>query len=297
MTRPSSAGSAPIRVRACPARLPRRAARLRPLGDAARAVDGRGPGASAGWLNTIAPPSPATGSPGPQRPHARAEAEAPARDRAVHRVRGRGGRRQGHADERCPRSTCASRGHDVLVTREPGGTEFGEQLRTMMLDPKTGKLDARSRGAAVRRRRAQHVTTVIRPALAEGKVVICDRYVDSSLAYQGWARGLGEQDVLTLNVWATQGLFPDLVILLHVEPELGLLRSTEAARPHRAGGPGLPREGRRRVPEDRRGAPRAVRRRGRRQGAVGGVRRREDARWTGCSANATTMRVGRVTAD
>jgi len=58
--------------------------------------------------------------------------------------------------------------------------------------------------------------------------VICDRYIDSSLAYQGWARGLGEQYVLTLNVWATQGLFPDLVILLHVEPELGLLRSTEA---------------------------------------------------------------------
>ena len=57
--------------------------------------------------------------------------------------------------------------------------------------------------------------TVIRPALADGKIVICDRYVDSSLAYQGWARGLGEQDVLTLNVWATQGLFPDLVILLH----------------------------------------------------------------------------------
>ena len=69
---------------------------------------------------------------------------------------------------------------------------------------------------------------MIRPALADGKVVICDRYVDSSLAYQGWARGLGEQDVLTLNVWATQGLFPDLVVLLHVEPERGLLRSTEA---------------------------------------------------------------------
>jgi dTMP kinase len=68
---------------------------------------------------------------------------------------------------------------------------------------------------------------VIRPALAEGKVVICDRYIDSSVAYQGWARGLGEQDVLTLNVWATQGLFPDLVILLHLEPEAGLLRSLD----------------------------------------------------------------------
>ena len=69
---------------------------------------------------------------------------------------------------------------------------------------------------------------MIRPALADGKVVICDRYVDSSLAYQGWGRGLGEQDILTLNVWGTQGLFPDLVILLHLEPERGLLRSTEA---------------------------------------------------------------------
>ncbi len=75
--------------------------------------------------------------------------------------------------------------------------------------------------------RAQHVASVIRPALAEGKVVICDRYIDSSVAYQGWGRGLGEQDVLTLNVWATQGLFPDLVILLHLEPEAGLLRSLE----------------------------------------------------------------------
>jgi dTMP kinase len=68
---------------------------------------------------------------------------------------------------------------------------------------------------------------VIRPALAAGKVVISDRYIDSSVAYQGWARGLGEQDVLTLNVWATQGLFPDLVLLLHLEPEAGLLRSLE----------------------------------------------------------------------
>jgi len=75
--------------------------------------------------------------------------------------------------------------------------------------------------------RAQTVASVIRPALAEGKVVICDRYVDSSLAYQGSGRGLGEGDVLSLNVWGTQGLFPDLVILLHIEPELGLARSGE----------------------------------------------------------------------
>lgn len=121
-----------------------------------------------------------------------------------------------------------SLGHDVLVTREPGGTDLGEHLRALLLDPKTGNVDARTEALLFAASRSQHVATVIRPALAAGRIVICDRYVDSSLAYQGWARGLGEQDVLTLNVWATQGLFPDLVILLHVEPELGLLRSTEA---------------------------------------------------------------------
>jgi dTMP kinase len=120
------------------------------------------------------------------------------------------------------------KGLDVLVTREPGGTELGEQVRAVLLDPASGHMDARTEALLFAASRAQTVTSVIRPALAEGKIVICDRYIDSSLAYQGWARGLGEQDVLTLNVWATQGLFPDLVVLLHVEPELGLLRSTEA---------------------------------------------------------------------
>ena len=119
-------------------------------------------------------------------------------------------------------------GFDVLVTREPGGTEVGERVRELLLNPHTGLLDARSEALLFAASRAQTVHSVIRPALADGKVVICDRYVDSSLAYQGWGRGLGEQDILTLNVWATQGLFPDLVILLHLEPERGLLRSTEA---------------------------------------------------------------------
>ena len=120
-----------------------------------------------------------------------------------------------------------SQGMDVLVTREPGGTRIGERIRDLLLDPAIGGLDARAEALLFAASRAQTVANVIRPALAEGKVVICDRYVDSSLAYQGWARGLGEPDVLTLNVWATQGLFPDLVILLHVEPETGLARSPE----------------------------------------------------------------------
>jgi dTMP kinase len=118
-------------------------------------------------------------------------------------------------------------GYDVLVTREPGGTEVGERVRELLLDPQTGKLEARTEALLFAASRAQTVHSVIRPALAVGKVVICDRYVDSSLAYQGWGRGLGEQDILTLNVWGTQGLFPDLVILLHLEPERGLLRSSD----------------------------------------------------------------------
>jgi len=120
-----------------------------------------------------------------------------------------------------------SQGIDVLVTREPGGTVLGEKLREMLLDHETGHVESRTEALLFAAARSQHVSSVIRPALAEGKVVICDRYIDSSVAYQGWARGLGEQDVLTLNVWATQGLFPDLVILLHLEPEAGLLRSLE----------------------------------------------------------------------
>ena len=97
----------------------------------------------------------------------------------------------------------------------------------MLLAHDTGHIEPKTEALLFAAARAQHVSSVIRPALAEGRVVICDRYIDSSVAYQGWARGLGEQDVLTLNVWATQGLFPDLVLLLHLEPEAGLLRSLE----------------------------------------------------------------------
>jgi dTMP kinase len=116
-------------------------------------------------------------------------------------------------------------GHDVLVTREPGGTELGERLRDSLLEkPGMEVVDARAEALLFAASRAQHVSRVIRPALEEGKIVLCDRYLDSSLAYQGAGRGLGEQDVLSLNVWATQGLFPDLVILLHLEPGRGLAR-------------------------------------------------------------------------
>jgi dTMP kinase len=116
-------------------------------------------------------------------------------------------------------------GFEVVVCREPGGTNVGERLRELLLDRGTGNVEPRTEALLFAAARSQLVSTVIRPSLEAGKIVLCDRYVDSSLAYQGVARGLGEQDVLTLNVWATQGLFPDLVILLHVEPEAGMKRT------------------------------------------------------------------------
>jgi dTMP kinase len=124
------------------------------------------------------------------------------------------------------RDFVASLGREVVVCREPGGTRFGERLRETILDPATGRVDARAEALLFAAARAQLVATVIRPALEEGKVVLCDRFIDSSVAYQGVGRGLGEPDILTLNAWATQGLFPDLVLLLHVEPEVGLARAT-----------------------------------------------------------------------
>lgn len=117
------------------------------------------------------------------------------------------------------------KGYDVLVTREPGGTKLGERLRKTLLDGDLGAIDPRSEALLFAASRAQHVASVIRPGLEEGKVVLCDRYIDSSLAYQGAGRGLGEHDVLTLSTWATQGLFPDLVVLLNLDPEAGLARA------------------------------------------------------------------------
>ena len=115
--------------------------------------------------------------------------------------------------------------YEVLVTREPGGTALGERLRDALLDDHGDEgVDARAEALLFAASRAQHVSRVIRPALEEGKIVLADRYLDSSLAYQGAGRGLGEQDVLSLNVWATQGLFPDLVVLLHLDPDKSRLR-------------------------------------------------------------------------
>lgn len=105
-------------------------------------------------------------------------------------------------------------GREVVVTREPGGTALGEEIRALLLHG--GHVAPWAEAALYAASRAQHVEEVIRPALARGAVVVCDRYVDSSVAYQGIARGLGLERVLELNLAAVDGLLPDRTFLLHV---------------------------------------------------------------------------------
>jgi dTMP kinase len=114
-------------------------------------------------------------------------------------------------------------GRDVVVTREPGATEIGARIRGLLLDKETAP-SPRAEALLYAADRAHHVATVVRPALTRGAVVISDRYVDSSLAYQGAGRTLPVQEVSWLSGWATGGLKPDLVVLLDVDPAVGLGR-------------------------------------------------------------------------
>jgi dTMP kinase len=113
-------------------------------------------------------------------------------------------------------------GRDVVLTREPGGTELGERVRELLLHGED--VAPWAEAALFAAARAQHVAEVIRPALERGATVLCDRYVDSSLAYQGLARGLGLERVLELNLVAVGGLLPDRTFVLTVD------QSTQAAR-------------------------------------------------------------------
>jgi len=107
---------------------------------------------------------------------------------------------------------------DARLTREPGGTEVGARIREVVLDPAHPELAARTEALLMAADRAQHVAELIRPTLLAGRHVVSDRYVASSLAYQGAGRGLGVDAVRALNDFGTDGLLPDLVILLEVEP-------------------------------------------------------------------------------
>lgn len=117
-----------------------------------------------------------------------------------------------------------SEGHTVLRTREPGGTQIGEKLRSLVLDHGQGDIDPRTEALIFAAARAAHVHQVILPALERGDVVVCDRYIDSSVAYQGVGRGLGADSVLDLNLWAVEGLRPDLTVLLDVDHQEGRVR-------------------------------------------------------------------------
>jgi dTMP kinase len=128
-----------------------------------------------------------------------------------------------------------SLGHTVLRTREPGGTPVGEQLRSLVLEHGNGEIDARCEALIFAASRAAHAAQVIRPALAGGQVVLTDRYIDSSVAYQGAGRELGAEHVRSLNEWATGGLRPDLTVLLDVDPADGRTRRTGRVAPDAAG--------------------------------------------------------------
>ena len=115
-------------------------------------------------------------------------------------------------------------GYQIVRTREPGGTPIAEQIRNVILDKNNTAMDQRTEALLYAASRRQHLVEKVWPALKEGKIVICDRYLDSSLAYQGGARGLGIDNILNVNNFATEGTFPDLTLLFDLQPEVGLAR-------------------------------------------------------------------------
>jgi dTMP kinase len=127
------------------------------------------------------------------------------------------------------RMLCDALGERALAVREPGGTAVGERLRELLKDP-DARLSPRAEALLFAAARAQLIEDVIEPALAEGRVVVSDRFLDSSLAYQGEARGLGVDQVGEVNEFATGGLKPDLTFLLALDPERAVARGAEHDR-------------------------------------------------------------------
>jgi len=121
----------------------------------------------------------------------------------------------------------SSRGYDVTTTREPGGTPIGEAIRAVLLNPDFTEMDYRTEVLLYAADRAQHVAELVKPALARGSIVISDRYLDSTIAYQHYGRGLPLDFILEVNEQATEGIKPDLTLLLTVPVEIGLKRATK----------------------------------------------------------------------
>lgn len=120
-------------------------------------------------------------------------------------------------------------GYKVLKTREPGGTPISEQIRNVILDKANTKLDPRAEALLYAASRRQHLVEKIWPAIKDGYTVLCDRYLDSSLAYQGGGRDLGVDEILNVNNFATEKTFPNYTFLFDIKPELGLQRIAKNA--------------------------------------------------------------------
>lgn len=120
------------------------------------------------------------------------------------------------------------RGLDVLLTREPGGIDIAEQIRNIILNPAHTQMDIRTEALLYAAARRQHLTEKVKPALEAGRIVLCDRFIDSSLAYQGHARGIGIEAVYKINRFAVEDCMPDLTLLFDVSPQVGLARINAA---------------------------------------------------------------------
>lgn len=116
------------------------------------------------------------------------------------------------------------KGFSVVCTREPGGIDIAEQIRNVILDRKNIAMDARTEALLYAAARRQHLVEKIIPALEAGNIVLCDRYIDSSLAYQGYARGLGMEEIFAINKFAIDEYMPDLTLYFDVNPKVGLAR-------------------------------------------------------------------------
>ena len=115
-------------------------------------------------------------------------------------------------------------GYDVIYTREPGGSPIAEKIREVILDKDNLGMDPKTEALLYAASRREHIVKTILPALEAGKIILCDRFLDSSLAYQGYSRDLGCENVLEMNQFATEGLYPDLTILVCTRPEIGMSR-------------------------------------------------------------------------
>ncbi|MDY0317863.1 MAG: dTMP kinase [Candidatus Izemoplasmatales bacterium] len=115
-------------------------------------------------------------------------------------------------------------GYQVMVTREPGGIAISEKIRDILLNKENTEMDSRTEALLFAASRRQHLVEKIKPALESGMIVLCDRFVDSSLVYQGYARNIGIEEVYNINYFAIEGTLPDLTIFVNVRPEVGLKR-------------------------------------------------------------------------